>query len=365
MNHAAEPLQQVDRVFVRWRGRRLLYFAGCDYYRLATHPRVLAAVRRGLKEFGLNVASSRKTTGNHALYELLERELARFFRVEQAVLVDNGYLTNLAVAQAFKGEFTHALIDSRAHGCLADAAVLLGAKVVSFAHRDAADYERQLHRLGAGARPIVLTDGMFAHDGSVAPLDRYLAALPANGVLLVDDAHGAGVLGKAGQGTPSHFGLRDARLIQTITLSKAFGAFGGAILGPRAVAEAILAKSRSFTGATPMPLPIAAGALESLRVFLANPQLQSRLHANVLWVWERLRAAGVQLPDQPGPVLPVAPASPLAAKHLKRRLLAAGIFPPLIRYPGGPEGGYFRLVISSQHTRPQLAKLVAALSPRG
>ena len=365
MNHAAEPLQQVDRVFVRWRGRRLLYFAGCDYYRLASHPRVLAAVRRGLKEFGLNVASSRKTTGNHALYELLERELARFFRVEQAVLVDNGYLTNLAVAQAFKGEFTHVLIDSRAHGCLADAAVLLGAQVVTFAHRDAVDCEGQLRKLGTGARPIVLTDGMFAHDGSVAPLDRYLAALPTNGALLVDDAHGAGVLGKAGQGTPSHFGLRDARIIQTITMSKAFGTFGGAILGPRSLAQAILAKSRSFTGATPMPLPIAAAALESLRVFDASPQLQPRLHANVLWVWDRLRSGGVQLPDQSGPVIPVVPASPLEAKRLKRRLLTAGIFPPLIRYPGGPEGGYFRIVISSQHTRPQLAKLVAALTPLG
>lgn len=361
MNHAAEPLQQVDRVFVRWRGRRLLYFAGCDYHRLASHPRVLAAVRRGLKEFGLNVASSRKTTGNHALYERLERELARFFHAEQAVLVDNGYLTNLAVAQAFKGEFTHALIDSRAHGCLADAAVLLGARVVTFAHRDAAACAGQLRKLGAKARPIVLTDGMFAHDGSVAPLDRYLAALPAKGVLLVDDAHGAGVLGKAGQGTPSHFGLRDARIIQTITLSKAFGAFGGAILGQREVASAILARSRSFTGATPMPLPIAAAASESLRVFLSHPQFQSRLHANVLWVWKRLRAGGIGLPDQPGPVLPITPASPLEAKRLKRRLLAAGIFPPLIRYPGGPEGGYFRIVISSQHTRPQLAKLVAAL----
>ena len=362
MNHAAEPLQQIDRVFVRWRGRRLLYFAGCDYYRLASHPRVLAAVRRGLKEFGLNVASSRKTTGNHALYETLERELARFFRAEQAVLVDNGYMTNLAVAQAFKGEFTHALIDSRAHGCLADAAVLLGAKVVPFAHRDASDYQRQLRGLDAGARPIVLTDGMFAHDGSLAPLDSYVKDLPANGVLLVDDAHGAGVLGKAGQGTPSHFGLRDPRIIQTVTLSKAFGAFGGAILGPRPVAEAILAKSRCFTGATPMPLPLAAGALESLRIFKASPQLQECLHANVLWVWEKLQAGGLHLPDQPGPVLPVVPASPTEAKRLKRRLLAAGIFPPLIRYPGGSENGYFRLVISSQHTRAQLAALVAALT---
>jgi len=361
MSHTAEPLQQVDRVFVRWRGRRLVYFAGCDYHRLASHPRVLAAVRRGLKRFGLNVASSRKTTGNHALYEELERELARFFQAERAVLVDNGYMTNLAVAQALRGGFTHVLLDARSHTSVADAAVLLGAKVVPFAHRDVADFTRQLRRLGRGARPIVFTDGMFSHDGSVAPLTEYLAALPADAMLLVDDAHGAGVLGTRGRGTPSHCGVRDARVIQTVTLSKAFGAFGGAILGTRALAEAVLTKSRCFTGATPVPLPLAAGALESLRVFRANPKLQARLHANAAWLKARLRAGGLELPDAPGPIVPVIPKSAKEAARLQRRLLAAGLHPPFIRYPGGPEGGYFRFVVSSEHTRAQLAKLAEAL----
>jgi 7-keto-8-aminopelargonate synthetase-like enzyme len=361
MKHTADTLQQVDRVFVRWRGRRLVYFAGCDYYRLASHPRVLAAVRRGLRDFGLNVASSRKTTGNHALYEQLERELARFFRAERAVLVDNGYMTNLAVAQAFRGEFSHVLMDARSHTSVADAAVLLGAQVVTFAHRDVTDFRRQLRGLGRGARPFVFTDGMFSHDGSVAPLADYLDELPARAALLVDDAHGAGVLGRAGQGTPSHCGVRDARVIQTVTLSKAFGAFGGAILGRREVAEAILTRSRCFTGATPVPLPLAAGAMESLRVFRANPRLQTRLHANAAWLKARLRAGGMALPDAPGPIVPVIPQSSAKATRLKRRLLAAGIHPPLIRYPGGPEGGYFRLVISSEHTRAQLAALADAL----
>ncbi|MBI5800385.1 MAG: pyridoxal phosphate-dependent aminotransferase family protein [Verrucomicrobia bacterium] len=364
MKHTAETLQQVDRVFVRRRGRRLVYFAGCDYYRLASHPRVLAAVRRGLKAFGLNVASSRKTTGNHSLYERLERELARFFHAQRAVLVDNGYMTNLAVAQALRGEFTHVLMDARSHTSVADAAVLLGATVVPFAHRDVADFTRQLRGLGRGARPIVFTDGMFSHDGSVAPLAEYLAVLPARAALLVDDAHGAGVLGEAGQGTPSHCGVQDARVIQTVTLSKAFGAFGGAIVGSRAVAEAVLARSRCFTGATPVPLPLAAGALEALHIFRANPSLQARLHANAAWLKERLRAGGMELPDAPGPIVPVIPVSAKEAARLKRRLLAAGIHPPFIRYPGGPEGGFFRFVVSSEHTRAQLASLAGALTSR-
>ena len=264
------------------------------------------------------------------------------------------------MAQAFRGEFTHVLLDTRAHMSVADAAVLLGAKVVAFAHRDVADFTRQLRGLGTGARPIAFTDGMFSHDGSVAPLAEYLAALPAHAALLVDDAHGAGVLGERGRGTPSHCGVRDARVIQTVTLSKAFGAFGGAIVGSRAVAEAVLTKSRCFTGATPVPLPLAAGALESLRVFRAHPALQTRLHDNAAWLKERLRAGGMELPDAPGPIVPVIPASAQAAARLKRRLLAAGIHPPFIRYPGGPESGYFRFVVSSEHTRAQLAALTQA-----
>ena len=362
MNHTAETLQQVDRVYVRSRGRRLIYFAGCDYYRLASHPRVLAAVRRGLKQFGLNVAASRKTTGNHILYEELERELARFFQAERAVLMDSGYVTNLAVAQAFRGEYTHVLMDARSHMSLADAAVLLGAKVLPFAHRDVANFTRRLRGLGKGARPIVFTDGMFSHDGSVAPLAEYLAALPAKAALLVDDAHGAGVLGDHARGTPSHSGVRDARVIQTVTLSKAFGAFGGVILGTCAVVERVLANARCFTGATPLPLPLAAGALESLRVFRANPKLQSRLHENAAKLKERLRAGGFALPEAPGPIVPVVPSSAKTAERLNRRLLAAGIHPPFIRYPGGPEGGYFRFVVSSEHTQAQLAALARALT---
>ncbi|NBV25021.1 MAG: aminotransferase class I/II-fold pyridoxal phosphate-dependent enzyme [Proteobacteria bacterium] len=151
-------------------------------------------------------------------------------------------------------------------------------------------------------------------------------------------------------------------MIQTVTLSKAFGTFGGAILGSRTVAEAVLAKARCFTGATPIPLPLAAGALESLRVFRAHPKLQTRLHANAAWLKDRLRAGGMNLPDAPGPIVPVIPATAKVAERLSRQLIAAGIHPPFIHYPGGPEGGFFRFVVSSEHTRKQLAKLADVLT---
>src|ERR1017187_5076278 len=160
-----EPLQQLDRTCVLWRNRKLIYFSGCDYFRLASHPAVLKAARAGLSKFGLNVAASRLTTGNHKIYQALEKELAKFFAAGDALLLSSGYMTNLAVAQALAGQFSHALVAARAHPALLDAANWLECPVIKFKHRDADDFSKTIARCGCGARPIVLTDGMFSHDG--------------------------------------------------------------------------------------------------------------------------------------------------------------------------------------------------------
>ena len=127
-----EPLQQIERTRVRFRRRKLSYFSGCDYFRLASHPRVVAALRAGVNRYGLNVAASRLTTGNHALYRQLEGELAGFFKAESALLVASGYMTNLVVAQALAGSYSHALIDNGAHTSLSDAASFLNCPVLQF-----------------------------------------------------------------------------------------------------------------------------------------------------------------------------------------------------------------------------------------
>ncbi len=194
----AEPLTFVGDNAVRYRGRTLLHFSGCDYFRLARSPKLAAAARSALKRNGLNVAASRVTTGNHPIYARLERELAAFFGAQTAVLLPDGYYAPLAAAQSLAGECTHAFLDELAHGALTDAAQLLDCGVRRFRHRDANHLKSLLQRAGPQARPVILTDGMFAHDGSVAPLRDYLKLLPAKGCMLVDDAHGAGVLGATG-----------------------------------------------------------------------------------------------------------------------------------------------------------------------
>src|SRR5882724_4626827 len=150
------PLQQIERTYVRFGKRKLSYFGGCDYFRLASHPKVIAALHKGADRYGLNVAASRLTTGNHALYYKLEDELAAFFAVESATLISGGYLANLVVAQALAGNFSHALIDEKAHPSLSDAARFLDCPVLEFKHRDAAALERVVRRCGPGAKLILL-----------------------------------------------------------------------------------------------------------------------------------------------------------------------------------------------------------------
>ena len=218
-----EPLKFVGANTVLFRNRTLLYFSGCDYFRLARDPRLAAAAKKSLADSGLNVAASRITTGNHEIYFRLENELAKFFAAESALVLPDGYLAPLAVTSALAGEFTCALMDELAHGALIDAAKMLDCPVKKFRHRDAADLKKVLSKCGRNARPLILTDGVFSHDGSVTPLRNYLKFLPRDGMILVDDAHGAGILGKKGQGTLEFENVSRERVIQCATLSKEIG----------------------------------------------------------------------------------------------------------------------------------------------
>ncbi len=358
----APALQQWKRTYVRGNGRTLSYFSGCDYFRLASHPGVLRAVRDGLSRFGLNVAASRVTTGNHALYSRLENDLARFFGAPAALLTSSGYVTNLLVAQALAGNFSHALVDERAHAALQDAAFLLNCPILRFHHRDVDNFAAALHRCGPGSRPVILTDGMFAHDGAVAPLRSYLKLLPQDGLLVVDDAHGAGILGPTGQGTIEMERVSRSRVVQTITFSKALGVYGGAILCSNKL-RAKLAASRMFVGSTPLPLPLAFAAGQSLEILRQDKTLRQRLEQNSSFLKATLRRAGFPLPESPGPIVPLHFETSKQIARVKRALLAADIWPPLLYYPGSPANGYFRFVISSEHTPRQLERLVRAVKP--
>lgn len=357
-----EPLEMIGDNGVRWRNRTLIHFSGCDYFRLSRHPAVTAASQETLKKTGLNVAASRLTTGNRILYSDLEKQLATFFGAESAVIVSNGYLAPMAAAQALTGEFTHALADELSHAALIDAARMLNCRVKTFPHRDVATLARIIEKLPRNSRPILLTDGMFSHDGSVAPLSEYLKILPRSGMILVDDAHAAGVLGAKGRGTPEQTGVNRVRIIQCATLSKAFGAYGGFVLGSRTLRKKIVTRSRLFAGSTPLPPPLAGAALAALQILKREPKRRERLFRNVSCLRAQLRQFGWEIADTPGPIVRLPFMNSAAANELKKRLLAADIYPPFVKYGKASAAGFFRFVISSEHAEPQLSKLAKVLA---
>jgi 8-amino-7-oxononanoate synthase len=354
------PLESAGLSEVRLRGRKLIHFSGCDYFRLAHDPRLAAAAKKELAATGLNVSASRLTTGDRAIYHRLETALAKFFRCDSAVVLSDGYRAPLALAQAFAGDFTHAFIDELAHGASLDAAQMLGCPVKKFPHRNPSALKKLLTRSGKNFRPVILTDGMFSADGSVAPLRAYLKILPRGGMIFVDDAHGLGLLGAHGRGSVELENVSREHVVQCGTLSKAFGAFGGVVLSSRAVREKILARSRSYAGATPLPPPLAGAALASVGILTGDKSRRKKIAANTAWLRAQLRATGWEIPATPGPIVRLPVLKPADEARLKKSLLAAGIYPPFLKY-GAATHGTFRFVISSEHSRAQLEKLAAVL----
>src|SRR5258706_8999100 len=344
-------LQQLDRTYVRCGQQKLSYFSGCDYYRLSSHPGVKNALKRGLDKYGLNVAASRLTTGDHVLYHELEKSLAGYFRAKSCVLAPTGYLSNVIVAQALSGNFSHALVDKASHPSLRAATQVLNCPVLEFEHRNPDDLERCISRCGPGTWILLLTDGMFSRNGGVAPLDQYKRRLPKDAWMLVDDAHGAGVLGETGRGTLEQTGVPRQQIIQTITLSKAFGVYGGAILGDPSLTKAILTRSHTFAASTPLPLPLIAASLESVKMLKSDATFRKRLAVNTAYVKIGLAPTGIISPELEGPIIMWAPRRSSEIGSLRNKLLKAKIYPPFIVYPGGPPLGYFRFVMSSEHTR--------------
>ncbi len=352
-----EVLELVNPTHVLDRARRLVYFGGSDYLRLSWHPWVRAALVRAARRRCINVASSRLTTGNDPIFSRLEAGLAQFLGFEAATLTSAGYTAPLAVAQALEGHFTHALVDEKAHGCLHDAAIFVGARTSTFRHDDPEDLALRARKLGRRSRLIVLTDGLSPLEGTVPPLQRYLKALPRSATLLVDDAHGVGVLGDGGRGVLELLGVEDPRVVLTLTLSKTLGCQGGVVLGSSSLRSAIWERSRVFASSTPLPLPIAETAQIALRILRNSRIRRNRLQTNVKMLGEAFSACPPGSPGRPGPMFTVAPESDAPQEALRHSLLEAGIYPVLIRYANGPADRFFRFAVSSEHTKAQIVRL--------
>ena len=338
-----------------------IVISGCDYLGLSDDAVIREAWLKASANGPLQTGASRATTGDHPLYRRAEKTIADFLNEPAAVLTATGYLASLAVAQGLRDQATHVVVDASAHNCVQDGARLSGLPILSFASGDARALRSVLSNLPPSARPLVATDGVYGIRGGMAPLKDYLEAVPAAGWLWVDDAHGLGSVGATGRGSPEFFGLRDSRLIRSVTFSKALGVAGGAVIGDASLMEHVRTRAGAYLGSSAPPLAIAAAiAAAVVRV--------DKLPGRVRRLQELARRFSNALPSRPEilndprtPVTAIHPRDAAQAQRLTEALTQAGFVPPWIRYPGGPGGGFFRIALKATHSRSQMDRLSRAI----
>ncbi len=344
-------------------GRRYLYFGGTGYFGLQGHPAVIRAGLRAFPRYGTHSATSRAGFGDNPVLLDVERRLRQFFQEEDAVYFGSGYLGSLILGQALAGQADILLLDEQAHFSINDAASTLGKPVLRFRHRDPDDLRKILKKkLRPRQRPFLLTDGVFPVFGRVAPVPAYAEALrPYDGLIGLDDAHGAGVLGPNGRGTREHFGLESSGIHFTATLSKAFGGHGGFVAGTRNLIGRIRAGSGAYIGSTPTPTPIAAATAKGIEILMKHPEMRDRLRRNVAAVKTGMRALGIEVEDSAVPIVAWSMRTEKEMRDFQKALMRRGIALAYLKYVGAPAAGVLRVSVFSSHTPAQIRRLLDEL----
>jgi len=351
------------RARVRVGGRTLVDFSSNDYLGLARHPALAAAMGACSASAGAGSAASHLVTGHGTEHERLEEELAAFTGRERALLFSTGYMANLAVLSTLAGRGERILLDRLSHASLIDGARLAGADLKRYAHADAEAAGEALDEDPARTA-VIGTDGVFSMDGDLAPLPALArAARRADAWLVVDDAHGLGVVGASGRGTLEECGVSGADVPVLIgTLGKAFGSFGAFVAGEAALIEYLIQKARSYIYTTALPQPVAAASRKALELAQTEDWRRTRLAALV----ERFRrlalAAQVPLGLSRTPIQPVVLGSEAAVLAAQRELEAEGLWVVAIRPPTVPQGtARLRVTLTAAHTEAQIDQLAEAL----
>ena len=344
-------------------GRELVDFSSNDYLGLARHPALARAMSACAAGAGAGSGASHLITGHGAEHDRLEEELAEFTHRERALLFSTGYMANLAVMTALAGRGERALLDRLCHASLIDGARLSGATLARYRHADAGDAAR-LAEADPGHTVLLATDGVFSMDGDLAPLPALARCARAQDLwLVVDDAHGLGVIGASGGGVLEHYGLgSEAVPVLVGTLGKAFGSFGAFVAGSAALIEFLIQKARTYLYTTALPQPVAAATRAALALIRQESGRRERLAALIARFRAAAAAAAVPLAPSATPIQPIVLGSAAAAHAAQRQLAAAGFWVVAIRPPTVPPGSArLRVTLSAAHTEAQVDALAEQL----
>lgn len=347
-------------------GKNYLAFCSNDYLGLANHPELISAAQRGASHFGVGAGASHLVLGHARAHENLEQQLAAFVRLPRALLFSTGYMANLGMVTALLGREDAVFADRLNHASLNDACLLARAQFKRYAHNDLAQLQHLLATTQS-KRKLIVADAVFSMDGDIAPVPELLAlAERYDAWLLLDDAHGFGVMGTNGRGVLEHFNVAHPRIIYMATLGKAAGVFGAFVAGDETLIETLMQRARTYIYTTAMPPMLACALSKSLELIAAGAPLRQQLVENIHQLKQLLATGlpeGWQLMPSITAIQPLVIGNNLAAVNVADKLAARGLLVPAIRPPTVPAGtARLRISLSAAHTRQDVQTLCDALS---
>lgn len=349
-------------------GKKVLNFCSNNYLGLANHPDLISASKNATVELGIGPAAVRSIAGTTTLHVELEKRIAQFKGVEAAVTFQSGFTANLATIPALVSKEDVIFSDKLNHASIIDGCRLSGAKIISYEHNDVKHLEEQIkNNLSQYRRALIITDGVFSMDGDIAPLPEiYEVAKKYDILLMVDDAHGEGVLGKGGRGIVDHFGLHGKVDVEVGTFSKAFGVVGGVVAGKSIIVEWLRQRGRPFLFSSAMTIPDTAACLAAIDLLEDSTQLVDKLWENAKYFKAEMKNLGFNTGVSETPITPVMLGEAKLAQQFSKELFDAGVFAMSIGFPTVAQGkARIRVMISASHSKDDLDKGLAAFQSVG
>ena len=354
-------------------GKRVLNLASNNYLGFTTHPKLREAALEATRKYGVGSGAVRTIAGTMKIHMELEEKIARFKNVEACVVFQSGFAANAGTVSAILGKEDFILSDELNHASIIDGARLSRAKIKVFRHKDVAHCEELLKEIeNEPGRKLIITDGVFSMDGDIGPVDKLAALAEKYGaIMMVDDAHASGVIGRNGRGSVDHFGCHGKVDVQVGTLSKAIGALGGYVCGSRDLIEYLYHRARPFLFSTSHPPSVAASCIAAFDVLEQEPERIDRLWANTRYFKEQLAGLGFDIggkntPASETPITPIIVGDGRKAMDFSRALFGAGVMATGIAFPTVAEGkARIRAIVTSEHTRAELDQALDILSAVG
>jgi glycine C-acetyltransferase len=338
-------------------GKSVLNFCSNNYLGLASHPALRLAATEAISKYGVGPAAVRSIAGTMELHLLLEKRLAAFKGVESAITFQSGYCANLAVFPALVNKEDVIFSDELNHASIIDGCRLSGAKIIRYGHCNISDLQRVIREAkGTYRRAVIITDGVFSMDGDIAPLDKlYEVANEHQFLLMVDDAHGEGVLGTGGRGIVDHFHLHGKVDVEIGTMSKAFGVVGGVIAGNPVIIDWLRQRGRPFLFSSAMTVPDTAACIAAVDLLEKSTELVDKLWANGRYFKDEMKKLGFNTGESVTPITPIMLGEVSLAKQFSSELFNEGVFAMALGYPTVPQGkARIRVMISAAHAKEDL-----------